>query len=247
MDAGDRAQLANAAVRKALMSATDRNYLVNKILGGRATASVGPFTSRIPWAFDTNTDYSTLYPFNVKDAERRLDEAGFTKNADGQRFELKLAYDAGNADSARLVQAVQGMWRNIGISLLLQPTDRPTISKSVFVDRNFDMVYWTYGSYGDPGSGLARIYQSASIGKVFGNPSGYTRPEVDEALGKAASMVDLNERGAEYAKASALIAEDLPVLVLTSTIPYDAASKKLNGVWDGTLGYGKWSNAWLAK
>lgn len=238
--------LANKDVRKALMVATDREYLVRTIFGGRSLVGRGPFTSRIAWAFNKDIDYMKMYPFSVADANARLDKAGLAKQADGSRFSLNLAYDSGDGDSTRLVQAIQGMWKEVGVKVVLQPLDRPTISKRVFNERQFDLVYWTYGSYGDPAVGLARIYSSSTIGTTFGNPSGYSNPKVDEYFVKGAGAVDVNARAAEYKKAAAILAEDLPVLVTTSKLPFDASTKKLKGVW-GSEGYGKWGDAWLSK
>lgn len=238
--------LANKDVRKALLVATDREYLVKNISGGRSTEGKGPFTSKFAWAFNEKADYSQTFRFDESDANRRLDEAGYPRKSNGERFELRLAYDSNDGDSTRLVQAIQGMWRKIGVTVILEGYDRPTISKRVFADRQFDCVYWTYGSFGDPAAGLTRIYSSSTIGTPFGNPSGYSNPKVDALFSQAARLSGLNERGALYKQAAALIAEDVPVLVLASNNNLDASVKQFEGLW-GYIGYGQWSRAWMNK
>lgn len=238
--------LANKEVRKALLVATDREYIIKNISGGRSIEGKGPFTSKFAWAFNEKVDYSQTYRFDESDANKRLDLAGYPRKSNGERFELRLAYDSNDGDSTRLVQAIQGMWRKVGVAVNLEGYDRPSISKKVFADRQFDCVYWTYGSFGDPAAGLTRIYSSSTIGNPFGNPSGYSNPKVDELFSQAARLSDLNERGELYKQAAALIAEDVPVLVLASNNSLDASAKGFVGLW-GYVGYGQWAKAWIDK
>lgn len=238
--------LANPEIRKGLMNAIDRDYLVRNVFGGRSIVADGPFTQKLAWSFNPDARFSTLYPYSEEKANERLEKAGFPKGPNGDRFELNLLYDSGDGDAARLTQALQAMLKKVGVKINLQGLDRPTISKRAFADKEFDLLYWTYGSFGDPASGLTRIYSSKTIDTPFGNPGGYSNADVDEAFTKAASITDLNQRGQEYKRATARIANDLPVLVLTSNNNLDASTRKFHGLWD-YIGYGQWSQAWLEK
>ena len=242
----DRKPLNDPRVRQALFMGTDREYLLKTAWFGTGEVGVMPFNSLIEWAANPEIDYRKLYPFDPTKANQLLDAAGLPRGANDTRFGVKVVYPSDAAERAQVAQALKGMWRQIGVDVTIDPVERTAQVKRVFQDRDFDLTIQSYTTYGDPALGIARTFVSSSVGKPFGNPSGYSNPEVDALFEKAESATDLEARGDLYRAAQAILARDLPVMTVRQQRSQDAATAKLEGAW-GILGPAVWSNAWLAK
>jgi len=108
-------------VRKAIVLATDREKIVQDLLGGLTEVPATFWDSTPPFG---NPDL-TPYPYDPDEANRLLDEAGWTdSNGDGTRdkdgTELVLRYIANQRQLRKDVQAVvQQMWAQAGIGVEL--------------------------------------------------------------------------------------------------------------------------------
>lgn len=242
----NRKPLDDKRVRQALLMATDREFLLKTAWFGQGNVGIMPFNSQVKWAANADIDYRKLYPFDAARANALLDEAGVKRGADGTRFSVRLVYPSDAPDREQVALAVKGMWKAVGVDVVIDPIERATQVKRVFQDRDFDLTLQGYTTYGDPALGIARTFATAAIGRPFGNPSGYSNPEVDALFEQGEAATDLKERGAFYRKAQAILAADLPVFTLHEAVIMDAATRNLEGVWGGQ-GYGLWNNAWLAK
>jgi peptide/nickel transport system substrate-binding protein len=104
-------------VRKALVLATDREKIVQDLLGGLTEVANSYWASTPPFG---NEDLA-LEPYDPEEAQRLLDEAGWVdSNGDGTRdkdgTELVLRYIANQRQLRKDVQAVvQQMWAQVGI------------------------------------------------------------------------------------------------------------------------------------
>src|SRR5262249_55571678 len=130
--------------------------------------------------------------------------------------------------------------------LAIDSIERSAQLKRVHQDRDFDLSIESYSTYGDPALGIARTFQTASIGNVFGNMSNYSNPELDALLLKGERSTDQQARAQAYKAAQAIIARDLPVMSIRDARTMDGATAKLNGVWE-MLGPALWTDAWLAR
>ncbi len=241
-----RKPMDDVRVRRALAMGLDRDYLVKNVWFGDGMPGRMPFTQVMKWAADPNVDYNKMYPYDPAKANALLDEAGLKKGADGTRFTLRLSYSNDAAERNQAAAAIKSMWRAIGVETTIDSNDRATDQKKVFLDRDFDVTIENYTSYGDPALGIARTFVSSSGGKLFGNPTGYANPEVDELFVKGEQATDQAARGEFYKKAQAILARDLPSLNFRDYQTVDAASVKLQGAWE-VLGPASLFDAWLAK
>ena len=108
------------------------------------------------------------------------------------------------------------------------------------------MLIISYGTYGDPALGIARVYITSSIGKNYGNASGYSNPQVDELFAQGATLAETSARSAAYREAEKIIAEELPVMTLHENKGIDAAVANLYGIW-GYEGAGRFGEAYFAE
>ena len=239
-----RKPLDDKRVRQALMLATDREYLLKTAWFGRGHVGIMPFNSQVKWSANPDIDFTRMYPYDVARANALLDEAGHPRGADGMRFSIRLVYPSDAPDRAQVAVALKSMWRQAGVDLVIDAIERAAQVKRVFQDRDFDVTLQGYTTYGDPALGVARTFVTSSIGRPFGNPSGYSNPEVDTLFQQAENATTVQDRGAIYRKVQTILATDMPVLMLHEGVTLDAASRRVEGVWGGQ-GYGLWHSAWL--
>lgn len=238
--------LDNPKVRQALMMATNRDYLVRSAWQGDGKPSLRPWTSAIPWAANPQIDYSKMYAFDAKRAAALLDEAGFKPDQNGKRFTVRYAYAANAVEFGQVGLALQSMWKEIGVDVSVEAVELATYMKRIYVDRNFDLAIDIYTSAGDPALGISRTFVTSAIGRPYGNPSGYSNPEVDRLFDRGETETDEAARGKFYAEAQTILARDLPNMAIRDYRTIDAATIKLHGAWD-VLGPVSLGDAWLEK
>lgn len=226
--------LANEKVRQALMMATDREFLLQNGWLGFGEVANAPFNKQLDWAANPDIDYNTMYAFNVEKANQLLDEAGVPRGENGIRFDFRLVFVSDEVDFPRVALAIKQMWAEVGVNVILEGFDRPTTTTKVFTEFDFDGHLNGYTSFGDPALGLARIFVTSAIGRPFGNPAGYSNPEIDSLFEKAEASANLEERGKVYQEIQAILAKELPVLTLHERTQYDAYSANLKGMDDDT-------------
>jgi peptide/nickel transport system substrate-binding protein len=231
-------------VRHALMIATNRDYLMKSAFRNIGVVGTSPFPKQVPWWTDPNINYETMYPYDPVKAGSMLDELGLKRGADGTRFSVRFVYATDDAESAAVALAIKDMWRQIGVNVIIDASERTTTTKKMFIDRDFDLALTAYTSFYDPALGIARAFVTSSIGKPFGNPTGYSNPTVDDLFQKAATLTAQDQRGAIYRQLQVILADDLPEINLRDRLPMDASSKKLHGMEDENPG-ATWRNAWL--
>ena len=238
--------LDNPKVRQALMMATNRDYLVRSAWQGDGTPSLRPWTSAISWAANPQSDSTKMYPCDIKQAKALLDEAGFKPDATGKRFGLKFAYAASSVEFGQVGLALQSMWKELGVDLAVESVELATYMKRLYVDRNFDLGIDIYTSAGDPALGISRTFVTSAIGRPYGNPTGYSNPEVDRLFDSGETETDQAVRGKTYAEVQTILARDMPNMAIRDYRTIDAATVKLHGAWD-VLGPVSLGDAWLEK
>jgi peptide/nickel transport system substrate-binding protein len=236
----------NVKVRQAAFLAIDRDFLLKNVWFGTGTVGVSSFDNRIKWAYNPAIDYSKLYPYDPARARTLLDEAGLKPGVDGMRATIHLVLPSDAPDRVQAAEALKRMWGAVGLNVAIDTLERTAEVKRAFVDRDFDVTFQGYTSYGDPALGIARTYVSSSIGKPFGNPSGYANPEVDKLFEAGQNATQPEDRAKPYRAVQEILARDLPTLVIHQQAYSDVTTKRLYGVWGGQ-GYGLWENAWLTK
>ena len=238
-----RKPLDDVKVRQALYTAIDRHYIQETAFSGEGMAATQPFAKQIAW-LQSDVDFDKMYAFDLQKAAKMLDDAGYPVGADGTRFTLSITYEANVPEREKAAQAMQDWWRQIGVRLELRPMEQAIVLPKVYQEKDFDLFMISYSTYGDPALGIARAYVAATSERNFGNPSGYSRPEVEALFQEGGEVANLEKRTEAYAKAQAILAEDLPAMVLHSNKGWDAVTTKLHGLWGGEDN-GRWENAWL--
>jgi len=215
--------LDDVRVRQAIAYAVDRDFVVNRLMAGKAMPAFGPITPSSPYAAKNLEPYA----LNIAKAEALLDEAGHKKKADGERFALVLDHEPNVVHQCNFAEYLRPQLKKIGISITVRPApDFPTWSQRVS-NFDFDLTTDTVFNWGDPVIGVARTYLSSNIrkGVIWTNTQQYSNSRVDELLDKAAVELDQAKRTALYAEFQKIVVNEVPIFFV-NVVPYHSAFRK---------------------
>jgi peptide/nickel transport system substrate-binding protein len=205
-----RKELSDLRVRQAIAHVINRAQVVDTIFLGYATQSTGPVPKNAPEFYTSDVEH---YDYDVAKANELLDAAGYLRDANGTRFELKLLpapyFNETRQFGAYLRQALA----SVGIIAKIVNNDSAAHQKAVYTDHDFDLAVAPPVFRGDPAISttiLARSGTPAGVG--FSNQGGYQNDALDELIDKAASTVGASERTALYKIFQKEVTKDLPFI-----------------------------------
>ena len=222
--------LKDKRVRQAIAHAIDKNFVHKAIMRGTAANAATGIHPDSPFH---NSDVPQ-YDLDLDKANALLDEAGFAKDGDGNRFDLTI--DFGWKDVKPQVEYVKAALKKVGINVTVRASaDFPTWAKRMGT-MDFDMSWDTVFNWGDPVIGVHRTYLTSNIAKgVWSNTQGYSNARVDELLEMAGQETDPAKRKALYAEFQQIVADELPIYFM-NTLPYhtvysDKVGNPPLGIW----------------
>ncbi|GAB7387718.1 ABC transporter substrate-binding protein [Bacillaceae bacterium] len=177
---------ADAAIRRAINIAIDRQALVEGVLDGHGTPAY-TVNDRLPW---WNPE-AVIADGDMDTAKRILEEAGW-KDRDGDgirekgslRAEFPLLYPANDVTRQSLAIAVSDMIKPLGIHIQVEGKSWDEIKKLMHANA----VLFGWGSH-DPAE-MYYLYSSKYAGIEFFNPGFYRNPTVDAYMEKAMAATD---------------------------------------------------------
>jgi peptide/nickel transport system substrate-binding protein len=192
-------------VRKAMILALNQDELAQTAyqnLGIPAYSVISPTT----WAYDEGS--ADMYRFNLEEAQRLLEEAGWTDtNGDGIREKngekLTIDWPDNPAWSEAFNELVSGYLTNAGFEVDYRSMDDGA-QYDELLKGNYSLVYM-YWTRPDP-SPLRYLFHSENIGG--GAWSNFKNEELDKALGDADTQTDDELRKQDYAQAQQIIMEN---------------------------------------
>lgn len=199
----------NKDVRKAIAHAIDRTFIRDTVLPGISSNMVGPIWPTSPLYNDTLADYA----FDPARANELLDEAGFPRGADGNRFDFRLMWQTNFAAVGRMADIIAQNLRDVGIRAVLMPLETAAVIQRGYIDGEFDLLIGSYALGPDPDYGTERLYNSNNIRPApYTNNSHYANEEVDELFEQQRLATTFEERKALYDRIQEVIWDELPTL-----------------------------------
>jgi peptide/nickel transport system substrate-binding protein len=204
-------------VRQALAHAIDRGFIRSNVFPGLSDNMVGPVPPTSPLYNKNLVDYA----LDPAKANALLDEAGFPKKADGNRFELRFLFSAQDLPAAKISDIMSRNLAAVGIKVIPRPLDRGAWIQASFTNPDFDLTTGSYSLGPDPDIGIERFYNSNNVKNLIGaNNSAYVNPELDKLFDEQRVQVDFDKRKAIYDKIQEIVWNDLPILPFcTYTLP----------------------------
>lgn len=216
---GRTAALADPAFRDALGYAIDKEQLVEATLGGYGT----PGSTIIP-PFHTRWHVPPENPrtFDIAEANRRLDAAGYVLNAEGQRLDkegqplnLRLTWPDSEAENATNAQFIVEWFGELGITVEAAVTEEGKLIEDVTGPpngpANYDLYMWGWVGDPDPTS-LLDFFRTEQIGGS--SDSYYSNPRYDELFELQRAEPDPEKRLEYLTEMQELVYAEAPYHIL---------------------------------
>jgi len=230
-----RPELRDVRVRQAIAHALDKNFMVRAIWLGFGTVATGPISTALKQFY--SKDVKT-YAFNIEQANKLLDDAGYKRGANGIRF--KITHDPLPIAEFyfRTGEYFKQALQKIGIDVELRTQDYATWIKRIYTDNDFDSQNATSYNLPDPSMGVKRYFWSKNIAKgvPFSNGSGYSNPAVDALLESAQVENDAAKRVEQFASFQRIVTEELPQITIADIQWFQLESRRVRGAANGPYG-----------
>lgn len=221
----DRPTLQDVSVRRALAHGLDGQAFLDRVAFGQGNVATAPISTGIATAYASDLD---LPGFDIEEAARLLDEAGWVREGDGVRTAQGVeGVDDGTTltigvhlfpNFAPYGELMKALLLEIGVEVEVNALEPAALVEVVFTERNFDTTVISYCNGTDPEIGVRRMYLSSNIAPIpFSNAAGYVNPEVDALFDEARNTVDPDARKAIYRTLQEILVEELPYFWLVET------------------------------
>jgi peptide/nickel transport system substrate-binding protein len=218
--------LAKLDVRLAIAAGTNRNVMVQRILGP-ITTSVKPLDNRIymPTQSEHQDTSGGLGDFNPTKAKQLLQSSGMTMGSDGymhpnfgpqagKDLTLSISTTSGEPVRAEIEQLFQADMKAIGIKINIQNYSPNTLFGTVGPKSEFDIIEFAWVATPFASSNQP-IYCSFTNSSVCGeNWDHYANPQVDALFTQALTTLDPAKAVSLYNQADALLWKDMVTLPL---------------------------------
>jgi peptide/nickel transport system substrate-binding protein len=200
-------------VRKAMLHAIDRQFIIDNLFFGLGHIANGPIASTTKYYDDKAL---VKYPYDPARAIALLDEAGLKPNASGVRLKTSMIAIPYGEVWTRQAEFIKQQFSKVGIDLTIEATDA-----AGFLQRNSNWDFELCGNFlsqfMEPAIGVARNYVSSNIrkGVISTNVEGYSNPAIDDIFAKAAQATSEADAQKLYSEAQHIISDELPVIYLT--------------------------------
>ncbi|MEG0250245.1 MAG: ABC transporter substrate-binding protein [Peptostreptococcus sp.] len=222
-------------VREAMLTAIDRQGMVDKLIEGNGEVKNVPMLSS-SWAYPKDAKLNE-YKYDKEKAKKLLNEAGYTEkdgvmtNAEGQKLSFKLDVPTGNSVREQTAQIIQENLKEVGIKVELNKMEFPALMEKVVGNHEFDMYMMGNNLSVDPD--LTAYWSKDSVsdkkGEMGWNISGFTTPELDQMLAEGAGTTDKEARKVAYKKFAEYMNEQIPWMYLFEQNVQIATNPKLEG------------------
>jgi peptide/nickel transport system substrate-binding protein len=218
--------MGDVRVRQAINYAVDKDKLVKDILGGLTNAQQGQIPTHGIYGFNPNVQ---PYTYDKAKAEQLLDQAGFAKGADGNRFTVTMASAVSPPGSIGrdMGEFVQNQLQMVGIKVDYTPLTDIALAIDYFYGRKPRPDIYNFQL------NLRPLLDPEAAYTWFrsDNPTHhYNNPEFDQTFLASQKELDPEKRQTLLWKLTDMLHNDVPYLFLIEALSIEAATAKLRGV-----------------
>jgi peptide/nickel transport system substrate-binding protein len=233
----EKAFLGDAAVRKALYTGLNRQWIVDRLLNGQAILADGPIFPE-SWAYNQNT---THVEYDASQAADMLKEAGYVVGSDGSNIREKdgaqLAFTLIYPDTPeheQIAQAIQRDWESLQIRVDLEAVPYDELLNERLANRDYEaaLVDLDLSSSPDPDPYPFWDQVQANSGQ---NYTQWDNDMASDYLENARVTIDNTERARLYHNFQAIFEEELPGLPLYYPVYTYAVDSLVQGIRMGPL------------
>ena len=218
----DKPPLNNPAVRHALALAINNQRLMQSIYYGTAetAASILP---RASWAYDNEAKITEYNPAKSREQLKALGLENLTL-----QLWVPTSSQAWNPSPLKTAELIQADMAQVGVKVKIIPVEG-RFQEARLMDMNHDLTLsgWATDS-NDPDSFFRPMLSCAAINSQT-NFAHWCNPEFDSILRKALSSQQLSSRIDAYDEAQNILARELPILPLASSLRLQAYRYDIKG------------------
>ncbi|HKY52029.1 MAG TPA: peptide ABC transporter substrate-binding protein [Candidatus Limnocylindria bacterium] len=234
--------LGDIEVRKALLYATPKQQIIDKLLFGKAKPGSSPVSQG--WAAYKEPQEG----YDPAKANAALDKAGWVKGSDGIRSKggvrasLTYATTTGDQLRERVQQVLVDEWKNIGIEVKIQNQPSAVILSGSCSGKDprklgtFDLLMYASTPSIDPHSTILPRYHSKQIPTQADcagqNYTRFKNTQADAAIERAGATLDQEQRKTAYAQVMKALNEAYVIIWMYDRANIDARRTELLG-WEG--------------
>lgn len=216
--------LKDVRVRQAIHHAIDKDELIAKVNDGLAE----PGVSYIPPIFGTyfwQPSESEKVKFDIAEANRILDEAGYKRGPDGIRrmpgngrpLKFRLLNHADTPSEATDSDYLKGWWKQIGIDTEIQSADFTKLNDLLYLGK-YDIIFSGWGVGPDPTSILSlhtcAVLPDDATGTQRDTDTFYCDPAYDKLHEEQKRESDIPARAEMIKQMQQILYTKAPVIVL---------------------------------
>lgn len=226
---GPHPVLGDAAVRRALVLATDRGAMARSVFGGNAQVPPAP----IPQAWTTLWfDDLEVPPYDTLRADSLLDAAGWrdsdgdgVRDRGGRKLSFAILVPSTSASRQQYARLIQEQLRLAGVEVTIEETDMPTLQQRLRAG-DFDAAIQSWANDPSPLSGVPNMWTRGG----GTNLGGYDNPAFETELLRVRAASSAAEAGEAWKTAFRILAEDAPAIVLAAPDNIAAVHRRFTGV-----------------
>ncbi|GAP15124.1 ABC-type dipeptide transport system, periplasmic component [Longilinea arvoryzae] len=233
----DKPFLADAAVRKALYTGLNRQWIIDRILNGQGILADGPIFPN-SWAYN---DSLSRVEFDSTKAADMLKDAGYVVGTDdpnvrakeGVQLSFTLIYPD-TPEHTLIAQAIQKDWESIQVRVDLEAVSYDALLNERLANRDYQaaLVDMDLARSPDPDPYPFWDQVQANSGQ---NYTQWDNKMASDYLENARVTLDDSERARLYRNFQAIFADDLPALPLYYPVYTYAVGSQVQGIRMGPL------------
>jgi len=230
--------------RQAISRAIDRERLAREVYGGHAQPMYSFvsgenkkwYNPAVPhFGYDPAGARALLAEIGIVD--RKGD--GVMTDAEGNRLEILFNSNTGNPFREKAARFIQGDLQKIGIKLVYEPIDFPSLVKKVNVTFDYECAMMGLGGGGgDPASQLNVLLSNEELHQWFPSqrtPSTPWEARIDQLMSAQMRTLDFSRRKQCFDEVQAILAEELPMIYTVSPNLYAAVRADTENLEPSTL------------
>ena len=215
--------LEDKRVRVALAHAVDLDTILQRAAGGYGEVATGVIPSMYP---TLHYAAEQPYAFDIEEANRLLDEAGYARGSDGIRtmpdgsnpLRFRFFARSESKPSQTTMQFVQEWFQEVGVEVVPKVISEDQLTEAVTTG-DFDIFEWGWVVEPDPDFQLSvftcdqRSYREGGQLQPGLSDGFYCNPDYDALYEKQKTQIDPAERAETVKEMQRMLYDDVPYLV----------------------------------
>ncbi|HEX6207753.1 MAG TPA: ABC transporter substrate-binding protein [Actinomycetota bacterium] len=213
--------LKDVTVRRAIAHAIDKETIVDRVVRGHGTVGTTIVPEVTPFYHYEPTE-EELIPFDLEEANRLLDEAGYEDTDDdgvrempggGQPLHFRYFVRNEKQTTVTASEFITDWLEQIGISTEVRGLSDTRLTNLIY-DGDFDMFHWGWFPDADPDFILSVMTCGQRPPDGIWSDSFYCNEEYDRLYEEQQTTLDLDERAEIVKEMQRIVYEDAPYIVL---------------------------------